>query len=70
MLTSLWLESCDCSTPWLSLDEADNDRPTFVSYLLAAVLSAFPTLELETQSLLDAPTVPRCRSWCTTCSTT
>jgi LuxR family maltose regulon positive regulatory protein len=28
-----------------------------VSYLLAAVLSAFPTLELRTQSLLDAPSM-------------
>ena len=56
MLASLWLESCGCPSAWLSLDEADNDLPTFVRYLLAAVLSAFPTLELKTQSLLDAPT--------------
>ncbi|NIV33549.1 MAG: hypothetical protein GWN58_30105, partial [Anaerolineae bacterium] len=57
MLASLWLESCGCPSAWLSLDEADNDLHSFVSYLLAAVLSAFPTLELKTQSLLDAPTV-------------
>jgi len=57
MLASMWLESCSCPSAWLSLDEADNDLHSFVSYLLAAVLSAFPTLELKTQSLLDAPTV-------------
>ncbi len=57
MLASMWLESCGCPSAWLSLDEADNDLHSFVSYLLAAVLSAFPTLELKTQSLLDAPTV-------------
>ncbi|MEE4143211.1 MAG: LuxR C-terminal-related transcriptional regulator, partial [Halieaceae bacterium] len=57
MLASMWLESCSCPSAWLSLDEADNDLHSFVSYLLAAVLSAFPTLELKTQSLLDAPTL-------------
>jgi len=57
MLASMWLESCGCPSAWLSLDEADNDLLTFVRYLLAAVLSAFPTLELKTLSLLDAPTV-------------
>jgi LuxR family maltose regulon positive regulatory protein len=57
MLASMWLESCGCPSAWLSLDKGDNDLPTFVRYLLAAVLGAFPTVELKTQSLLDAPTV-------------
>jgi LuxR family maltose regulon positive regulatory protein len=56
MLASMWLETCGCSSAWLSLDEADNDLDTFVRYLLAAVRSAFPTLELKTEPLLDAPT--------------
>ena len=38
MLASMWLESCGCPSAWLSLDEADNDLHSFVSYLLAAVL--------------------------------
>jgi LuxR family maltose regulon positive regulatory protein len=58
MLASMWLGFCDCPSAWVSLDEADNDLRIFVSYLLAPVLSAFPTLELKTWALVEAPTLP------------
>ena len=58
ILASMWLESSDCASAWLSLDEGDNDLLTFVRYLLAAVNGTFPDLELKTESLLDAPNLP------------
>lgn len=58
VLVSMWLEASDCPIAWLSLDETDNDLQTFASYLLAALQSAFPALELDTPSLLAAPLLP------------
>lgn len=58
MLASMWLEACDCPSAWVSLDETDNDLRSFTSYLLAALDTVFPTLELKTRSLLEAPVLP------------
>jgi len=58
MLASMWLESCGCPSAWVSLDETDNDLQLFTSYLLAALYTIFPTLELKTRSLLEAPVLP------------
>jgi len=58
MLASLWLEACNCPSAWISLDETDNDLHSFASYLLAALHTAFPALELKTRSLLEAPVLP------------
>ncbi|MGD9148583.1 MAG: hypothetical protein PVI80_23675, partial [Anaerolineae bacterium] len=35
-LVSSWLESLECSTAWLSLDEHDKDLDLFLSYFLAS----------------------------------
>jgi LuxR family transcriptional regulator, maltose regulon positive regulatory protein len=58
VLASMWLESCDSPSGWVSLDKRDNDLRTFVSYLLAALKTAFPDITLETQALLEAPSLP------------
>ncbi len=58
VLASMWLESCDSPSCWISLDKRDNDLRTFVSYLLAALKTAFPDITLETQALLETPLLP------------
>ena len=58
VLASSWLESCDCPSAWLSLDKEDNNLRIFLSYLLSAVRSTFPSIELKTQDLLEAPDLP------------
>ncbi|MBE2224285.1 MAG: hypothetical protein IAF02_22285 [Anaerolineae bacterium] len=56
MLTSMWLERCHCPSGWVSLDERDNDLPTFTAYLLAAIKMAFPDISLQSEALLETPT--------------
>lgn len=57
-LASMWLDTCDCPSAWVSLDEGDNDLRSFSSYLLAALHTAFPTLELRTRHFLETSTLP------------
>lgn len=57
VLASMWLESCDCPSGWVSLDERDNDLSAFIAYLLAAVKTAFPDISLHSQALLETPTM-------------
>ncbi|MBE2225022.1 MAG: hypothetical protein IAF02_26015, partial [Anaerolineae bacterium] len=42
ILASMWLEASGLPGAWVSLDDADNDLHTFVSYLLAAIETASP----------------------------
>jgi LuxR family maltose regulon positive regulatory protein len=42
----------------VSLDESDNDLREFLTYFLAAIKSAFPSVSLKTQSLLQAADLP------------
>jgi LuxR family maltose regulon positive regulatory protein len=37
-----WLEECPQPSAWLSLDEHDNDRMVFLTYLCSAIQTAFP----------------------------
>jgi len=57
-LISTWLESCDTSGAWLSLDENDNDLRTFTAYFIAAVETVFPGACRKTQALLNDPVLP------------
>ncbi|MBT8338433.1 MAG: hypothetical protein HKP58_06250 [Desulfatitalea sp.] len=57
-LLSAWLESCDYSSGWVSLDENDNDLRQFLSYFLAAVQKQFPDSCHKTKALLDASKLP------------
>ncbi len=36
-LVSNWLETCECPTAWLFLDEKDNDLRLFLMYFLEAI---------------------------------
>ncbi len=57
-LASRWVAACDCPSGWVSLDESDSDLRTFLSYVLAAVSSLFPKIELRTEDLLEANPLP------------
>jgi len=57
-LLSCWLEISDLPSAWISLDENDNDFYTFLSYLLAAVQTLFPSAVENTKALLNAPSFP------------
>jgi LuxR family maltose regulon positive regulatory protein len=57
-LISCWLESVDCPTAWLSLDERDNEFGVFLGYFLAAIQTVFPDGVPETQALLKVTPLP------------
>ncbi len=57
-LVSYWLASIEKPSAWLSLDEDDNDLQRFLSYLVAAIHTVAPDALSETQSLIDASTLP------------
>jgi len=57
-LISCWLESVDCPTAWLSLDEQDNELEGFLRYFLAAIQTIFPNVLLETENLLASAPLP------------
>lgn len=57
-LASMWLQTSDCASAWVSLDERDDDLLTFTTYLVTAVRGAVPTLQRKTQALLQAPGTP------------
>ncbi len=52
-LVSQWLASNDYPSAWLSLDESDNDLRIFLTYLIAAVETVFPSLLPKTSSMLQ-----------------
>jgi LuxR family maltose regulon positive regulatory protein len=60
-LVSSWLESLECSTAWLSLDEHDKDLDLFLSYFLASVQTSFPDAVEETAALLGGVELPPLR---------
>jgi LuxR family maltose regulon positive regulatory protein len=57
-----WLEECPQPSAWLSLDEHDNDRIVFLSYLCSAIQTVFPSACEDTLSLLSAPEPPSARA--------
>jgi len=57
-LLSCWLESCDCPSAWVSLDENDSDLRQFLTYFLRAIQTIFPHAVRETLTLLNAPALP------------
>ena len=57
-VVSHWLETCECPAAWLSLDENDSDLHLFLTYLLEAVRTLFPTAGSDTLALLNARTLP------------
>ena len=57
-LICCWLETVDCPTAWLSLDEHDNELGVFLRYFLAAIQTIFPNTPPETQAFLMATPLP------------
>ena len=57
-LLATWLESCDCPSAWLSLDEDDSDLPKFLMYFLAALKSMFVEIGQETLEVLLSEPAP------------
>ena len=57
-LVSYWLDTIEKPSAWLSLDEDDNDLQRFLSYFVAAIQTVAPSAMSETQSLVDASTLP------------
>ena len=57
-LVSRWLETCDCPSAWVSLDEKDNDLRLFLSYFVAATQSVFPHAVHKTAELTNAANLP------------
>ena len=60
-LVSSWLESLECPTAWLSLDEHDNDLELFLTYFLACVQTSFPDAVEETVALMGGAELPPLR---------
>jgi LuxR family maltose regulon positive regulatory protein len=60
-LVSSWLESLDCPTAWLSLDENDNDLALFLTYFLTCVQTAFPDAVDDTVALIEGIELPPLR---------
>jgi len=58
VLISSWLESCDISSAWLSLDKNDSNLRLFISYFIAAVETLFPGTCRNTQNMLNVPDLP------------
>ena len=57
-LISSWLESQQEPSAWVSLDEDDNHLYPFLSYVLAAFQSLFPTSIPQTEALLATASLP------------
>ena len=53
-----WLANDPRPSAWLSLDERDSDLATFLTYLVAAIRTLFPTACTEMQALLQATELP------------
>jgi LuxR family maltose regulon positive regulatory protein len=61
-LLARWLEECPQPSAWLSLDEGDNDRIVFLTYLCGAIRTVFPIAFDKALSLLHAPQTPSARA--------
>jgi LuxR family transcriptional regulator, maltose regulon positive regulatory protein len=57
-LASAWIADCARPAAWLSLDEADNDPPRFLLYLVAALQTIAPAIGAGVVGLLQSPQPP------------
>src|SRR5512134_250051 len=57
-LTSQWLAAIYSPHAWLSLDSRDDDLPTFLLYLVAAIRTVCPEAMDAAEALRKAPTLP------------
>jgi LuxR family transcriptional regulator, maltose regulon positive regulatory protein len=57
-LLSEWVSAMSTPTAWVSLDEGDNELIVFLTYVLAAMRSMFPTRRFATPDLMQALALP------------
>ena len=57
-LLSMWLETCNLPSAWLSLDEHDDDLAVFVTCLVSAVHTIFPAVADATLAAVSGTTLP------------
>ncbi len=58
ILLSCWLENCDVSNAWYSVDESDNNLRQFLIYFLTAIRTMFPDAVEKTLALANAGNLP------------
>lgn len=57
-LVSSWMAKCEYPVSWISLEETDSDPVLFLTYLLTAIRSHFPSVALHTETLLEKTPLP------------
>lgn len=57
-LLSSWAEALDCPVAWVSLDEHDSDFTVFISYVLGALQTIYPTAGVDTWALIQRSELP------------
>src|SRR6266487_1119711 len=57
-LVSAWVALIERPTPWLSLDEGENDPTRFLTYLVAALQTIAPTIGEGVLGVLQSPQLP------------
>ncbi|MBP6472642.1 MAG: LuxR family transcriptional regulator [Chloroflexi bacterium] len=57
-LVTEWLAGCERPSAWLSLDDRDSDLPRFLTYLIAALQTVFPTIGADVTAVLQASPPP------------
>jgi LuxR family maltose regulon positive regulatory protein len=57
-LVSEWLQQLQTPSAWLTLDEGDDDLFSFLSYVVAAIQTVYPSFGQEILPLLGAHTLP------------
>ena len=57
-LVSQWLAGQERPSAWLSLDERDNDLARFLTYLVAALQTAAPSVGQGVLGMLESPQLP------------
>ena len=65
-LVSEWIVDCSRPTAWLSLDEGDNDRVCFLTYLVAALQTIAPNVGAGALAVLQSSQPPSTESILTT----
>ncbi len=57
-LISHWLDTCDWSNAWISLDKSDHDLQQFLLYFLTAIEDIFPNSCQQSLVMSQAPQLP------------
>jgi LuxR family maltose regulon positive regulatory protein len=57
-LVTQWLNSAQCPSTWLSLDEGDNDATRFLTYFVAALRTTEADIGKGALSALQSPQPP------------